>query len=256
MSSSRRIPSRAPTYRLRESPTRRESLVAELASSFVESFTDPSPIAQEALARDLAEISEPGTDEDEERDSDEEADEDADPSPYLYRRPSGIAFGTARPALAAGPVEDAALTKVEKKQARDEERSLLRDNHLLPPKHPVVEKPGLIKHLYKRVFSTKVPLPGRDEETEGSAGPTEESPLLQPVDSSTFITDNELLDEQFEAAVAAGQIKTTWQREAKTITVYSRSLITTFMLQYSISIASIFAVGHIGKLELGAVSCK
>ncbi len=56
--------------------------------------------------------------------------------------------------------------------------------------------------------------------------------------------------------MAAGQIRTTWQREAKTITEYSRVLIVTFLLQYSINVASIFAVGHIGKLELGAVSCK
>jgi MATE family multidrug resistance protein len=65
---------------------------------------------------------------------------------------------------------------------------------------------------------------------------------------------NEHLTEQWEAAVAEGKIKTTWQREAKTIAVYSRSLIVTFLLQYSISVASIFAVGRIGKLELGAVS--
>ncbi len=56
--------------------------------------------------------------------------------------------------------------------------------------------------------------------------------------------------------MAAGQIKTTWQREAKTLAVYSRSLIVTFLLQYSINVASIFAVGRIGKLELGAVSRK
>ena len=77
---------------------------------------------------------------------------------------------------------------------------------------------------------------------------------MRPIDSPTNIAVHDHLNEQWEAAVSAGVIKTTWQREAKTITVYSRSLIVTFLLQYSISICSIFAVGKIGKLELGAVS--
>jgi multidrug resistance protein, MATE family len=64
------------------------------------------------------------------------------------------------------------------------------------------------------------------------------------------------LNEQWDAAVAEGKIHTTWQREAKTIAGYSRSMIITCLLQYSINVASIFAVGHIGNVELGAVSCK
>lgn len=45
-----------------------------------------------------------------------------------------------------------------------------------------------------------------------------------------------------------------WQREAQVLARYSRSLILTCMLQYSLPMASIFTVGHIGKIELGAVS--
>lgn len=89
---------------------------------------------------------------------------------------------------------------------------------------------------------------------EISIGPTETSPLLRPPESPTRAAAHDHLNEQWEAAVAAGAIRTTWQREAQTIAVYSRSLIVTFLLQYSISICSIFAVGRIGKLELGAVS--
>jgi len=262
MSRSRSISARAPAFRLREASAHRESIV-ELASSFAASFTDPAPIAQEALARDLAELEEPeGQEEEEEVFEDEsDAEAEAEPAPYLYRRPSGIAFGTSRPALAIGPIDDTPLSKVEKKQSREAERSLLRDNHLLPPKHPIVKKQGLFRHLYRKIFSTKVPRPGPDEEAtpEGHAPerrPSERSPLLRPVESPTSAAVHDHLNEQWEAAVAAGQIKTTWQREAKTIAVYSRSLITTFLLQYSISITSIFAVGRIGKLELGAVSCK
>lgn len=100
-----------------------------------------------------------------------------------------------------------------------------------------------------------MPRPEADEEAPGSlAAPTEASPLLHTVDSPTGAAVRDHLNEQWGAAVSAGAIKTTWQREAKTISVYSRSLIVTFLLQYSINICSIFAVGRIGKLELGAVS--
>ena len=144
------------------------------------------------------------------------------------------------------------LTRIEKKQSRNEERSLLRDNHILPPKHPAPKKQTVFGRLYKRLFSTKVPRPVDDEEVpQIVVEPSETSPLLEASGSGT-----QHLREQWEAAVAAGQIKTTWQRESKTIAVYSRSLVVTFMLQYSINIASIFAVGHIGKEELGAISCK
>lgn len=55
-------------------------------------------------------------------------------------------------------------------------------------------------------------------------------------------------------ALDGPNITTTWQREAKLLTKSSAPLILTFMLQYSLPVASIFTVGHIGKTELGAVS--
>jgi MATE family multidrug resistance protein len=80
--------------------------------------------------------------------------------------------------------------------------------------------------------------------------PDETAPLL----AGRQRPSRESLNEQWDAAVAAGQIRTTWQREAKTIAVYSRSLVLTFLLQYSLNVTSIFAVGKLGTLELGAVS--
>lgn len=50
------------------------------------------------------------------------------------------------------------------------------------------------------------------------------------------------------------EARTTWRRETKTIATYSGPLIVTFFLQYSINVASIFAVGRIGRTELQAVS--
>jgi MATE family multidrug resistance protein len=229
----------------------------DFASSLVQSFTSSSPLAQAVLARDLAECS---SDEDDDRvgrvgtafedtfDSDGE-DDDGAKTPTLYRRPSGIAYGTTRPALAVPPAAEPVLTRIERRRSRDAERSLLRDNHILPPKHPVEEKPGFFNSVYKRVFSTKLPIPVTPDEESRQA---ERQPLLTPVPEDGPAVDH--LNETWDAAVAEGKIKTTWQREAQTIAVYSRSLIVTFLLQYSINVASIFAVGRIGNLELGAVS--
>jgi MATE family multidrug resistance protein len=200
-------------------------------------------LAAELLARDLAECS------DDDEVGDDSAESDTGDLPALYRRPSAIADGTARPALGVKSLHEPALTSIERARSRDAERSLLRDNHIIPPKHPVIAKPSLFSRIYKRLFSTKVPLPSSDEEI--ARQPTETSALLGPEGN-----DDEHLNEQWEAAVADGRIKTTWQREAKTIAVYSRSLIVTFLLQYSINTASIFTVARIGKIELGAVSCK
>ncbi|TPX07334.1 uncharacterized protein E0L32_010756 [Thyridium curvatum] len=239
------------------SSSRNRSLSRDFASSFVASFTDASPIVHEYIARDLADWS---TDEDvdDEGSGDDDGSDDEHPGPKLYARPSGIAYGGSRPAMGRSQLEEPKLTRIEKQQSIDAERSLLRDNHILPPKHPAVERPSLFWQVYKRLFSTKVPQPSPDEEVPDVSivppTPSEETPLLQPANGEAEPDGHENLNEQWEAAVAAGQIRTTWQREAKTIAVYSRSLVVTFLLQYSVNIASIFAVGRIGKFELGAVS--
>lgn len=238
---------------------------ADFLSAVGASFRSSSPLAQAVLARDLAECS----DDDVENASgnlaavDSESDDDV-PGPTLYRRPSGIAFGTTRPALSLGPAgldEPPMLSRLEQARSRDAERSLLRDNHILPPKHhasPHRQPKGVIASLYKRVFSTKVPRKPVDEEAPTS--PDETTSLLGEENRGTNGVSepadhhHEHLNEQWQAAVAAGQIKTTWQREAKTIAGYSKSLIITFLLQYSLNVTSIFAVSRLGTLELGAVS--
>ncbi|KAL2175627.1 mate-domain-containing protein [Thermothelomyces heterothallicus CBS 202.75] len=274
-----------PSPRSQPIPTKDGSSIAAatapngVASAFSSSFRSASPLAQEMLARDLAECSE---DEDVPVDSEalqeEEDEQESDdlPGPTLYRRPSGIAFGTTRPALGTGALDEPpVLTRMERTRSRDAERSLLRDNHILPPKHQHHgPKPGglagRLSALYRWLFSTKVRRPGGDEESPAPriavSPPDETSPLIPHSGRNHRSSSGEhgrppygaggreSLNEQWEAAVAAGQIRTTWQREAKTIAVYSRSLIVTFLLQYSLNVASIFAVGRLGTLELGAVS--
>lgn len=232
----------------------------EFASPPSATFLATSPIAQEVIARDLAECLDAGDGGDTPRgrgggDPELTESDDADgENPTLYRRPAGIAYGTTRPAVGPTPslLDEPALTPLERKRSRDAERSLLRDSHILPPKHslPSADAPlGFFTQLRRKLFSTKVPtkLRGGDEEApllgaNGNGAPNGRRP------------DQNQLHDTWEAAVAAGQIRTTWQREAKTLATYSRSLVVTFLLQYSINITSIFVVGRIGKIELGAIS--
>lgn len=51
-----------------------------------------------------------------------------------------------------------------------------------------------------------------------------------------------------------GEIETTWRKELTILIKYSLPLMLTCVLQYSLSGASVIAVGHLGKTELGAVS--
>jgi MATE family multidrug resistance protein len=177
---------------------------------------------------------------------------------FMYRRPSGVAYGAARPAFNPSALDEPILTPLERKQSRDAERSLLRDNHVLPPKH-ANKSQSLPARVYRKIFSTKVPVEESDEEEE-------DAPLLsrdidrdygtQARQQRSGSAGDEDVDEQWEEAITAGRIRTTWQREAKTVLSYCGPLIVTFFLQYSINVAGIFAVGRIGTIELGAISCK
>ncbi len=147
----------------------------------------------------------------------------------------------------------------------EQERSLLRDNNIIPPKHPQE-----VRHRHS-VIGVHLPIPHiipggdrnvtRDEEAaappvNGSAThPTEATPLLgDPSLPYGGHADPGNIEAKWEEAVAAGKIQTTWQREAKVLVQFSTPLMVTFVLQYSLTVASIFAVGHIGTVELGAVS--
>ena len=237
-------------------------------SHFGSSFRSGSPLAQESIARDIAASS--GDDDAASIDSradGEGSDYELEASTLRpihhmsdsYRRPSFVAFGGGnRPAIAPQHPEIDHLSKREIAQARREEESLLRDNHLAPPKHPRSKDEALPSRIYRSIFSTKVSKARGDEEVpEGLvpgflAQPTETSPLLSDGALESARDTHERSNRLWEDAVREGKIKTTWQREAKTLTQYSAPLIVTFLLQYSLTVASIFTVGHIGKIELGA----
>lgn len=186
-----------------------------------------------------------------------------------YRRPSFITLGQNRSAMLTGsraPHTDY-LTDEDLAAVRADERSLLRDNAVIPPKHPrrTSHDSGIIASQkgngqtgsFRRALSRT----REDEEVTAASTPqhaSEATPLLAgAVDPSLPYGGQdgpENIDQKWEEAVMAGKIQTDWKRETKVLARYSRSLVLTFLLQYSIPVTSVFTVGHLGKLELGAVS--
>lgn len=182
-----------------------------------------------------------------------------------YRRSSFVATGVSHPTFVPGVQnrEPGYLSKAEQEAVRDEERSLLRDNRILPPKHPrrssatssKSRKSGLTSSLKRRSRQDEEATIESSNEEPHSVN--EITPLFSGANANGPEQDGiapDQLDKQWDDAVIAGNVKTTWQREAKVLGRYSRSLILTFFLQYSLTVASVFTVGHLGTIELGAVS--
>jgi hypothetical protein len=95
-----------------------------------------------------------------------------------------------------------------------------------------------------------VPDPRTSPQPQWQDHQDEYTPLLAPASA----TSADCSDGQWDDAVLKGLIDTTWKRETKLLTRSAAPLVLTFVLQYSLTVASIFTVGHIGKVELGAVS--
>ncbi|KAL8780332.1 MAG: hypothetical protein Q9203_000784 [Teloschistes exilis] len=234
-----------------------------------------SPIAEAAIARDL----EDECDDRRERalgDGDVFDDGDESDDSFIrahgegrqssmvasYRRPSfSIAGG--RATVAAGLHSPGrGPTRSEREEARRQERSLLRDNNIIPPKHP--QKGPASQSLTRRVSQQfkSLGIPGGNKEVvppdrqpAEHADASESTPLIGNPELPYGGQDSpENIDKQWTEAVAAGKIHTTWQREVKVLSRFSAPLIVTFILQYSLTVASVFTVGHLGKVELGAVS--
>src|SRR2546423_6174175 len=257
-------------------PPKTMSSIRRVASISL-SYPAPSPIAQASLARDLEEVSDS-----EAAATEDESESDSEASPLRpsvsapsarhysfvgsHRRPSFAGAGNRATVIPYGyrDSDKEKLSREERREALDEERSLLRDNHLIPPKHP--QNDGRRQSMFGIHFPTPSMISGRDRKAlrdeEGAPTPgvaraltSEVSPLLGDPDLPYGGKDTpKIISAKWEEAVAAGMIQTTWQREAKVLAKYSAPLMVTFVLQYSLTVASIFTVGHIGANELGAVS--
>ena len=256
-------------------PTPPRAMISiQRVASISHSYPASSPIAHASLARDLEEASDSeaaASGDESETDSEDSTLRPSTSAPATsnysfvgsYRRPSFAGAGSRATVIPYGyrDSDHDKLSKRERQQALDEERSLLRDNNLIPPKHPLNE--GRRQSVFGKHLAIPSMSPGgdrkasRDEEDipvlHGLA--SEVSPLLGDPDLPYGGQDDpKNISAKWEEAVAAGMIQTTWQREAKVLAKYSAPLMVTFVLQYSLTVASIFTVGHIGTAELGAVS--
>ncbi|KAK5998466.1 putative transporter [Cladobotryum mycophilum] len=183
----------------------------ETFPTFSSSFRSGSPLAERFLAQDIAEC------------SDHEGDDDhllpPDSDHVMYRRPSGVAYGTARPVFNHISEDEPAMTPLERKQSRNAEASLLRDNHVLPPKrHHSSRNP--FSRLYQRIFTPKLSVDEHEESPILSGNVTPHQPAeTSPLISSQSSSDGDV-EQQWEEAITAGLIQTTWQRETKTLLSY------------------------------------
>lgn len=218
------------------------------------SYQANAPLAEAAIIKDLEEEpnDESGNPINNDNSTDESDSDDSTTNPGAtgtspsvsmvesYRRPGFTSAGLRATAVTGRESSTRYPTKRERHEARQEERNLLRDNDIITSKR---SKEG-----------------GRSE----SVGSQLEGNHAESLSSTSLLGNNEDpyrdqdspvdLDKAWEEAVMAGKIRTTWQRESKVLTRYSAPLILTFLLQYSLTAASIFAVGHLGTIELGAVS--
>lgn len=100
-------------------------------------------------------------------------------------------------------------------------------------------------NLFQRCFGFEQS--NRRHDSQGSQIASEHSPLLRQISNSNPFSSPSILDDQVDV---------TWQQESKIIVKYSAPLIVTSLLQLSITATSVFVVGKLGAIELGAVSCR
>lgn len=239
----------------------------------MEGFAQAQDIAEESIARDIEE-----DDSEDEEEEDEDDSESSSGSSTIrqysminsYRRPSYVNPGARGTAIISSSIPDRSglstswkkknhVPKRERDHVREEERSLLRDNNLLPPKHPRSGSTGPAERIGNKLsFSgLRKTKSTPDEETAIGSPAHERTALLAGGDPNQpygGLDTPRTINKTWNEAVAAGKINTSWRREAKVLSKSSAPLILTFVLQYSLPVASIFTVGHIGKIELGAVS--
>ncbi|KAJ5184107.1 hypothetical protein N7492_001723 [Penicillium capsulatum] len=240
---------------------------AERQSSLGRSFTSSSPIAEAAIARDLATY-----DDDTENTDDTSGSSTVRPSsgpaenPHSlagsYRRPSN--FTTVNHTTIIPSIGDyQPLTHSEREHAIEEERHLLSDNNVIAPED-AHGKPHGLQHKLSSLFSAPAQDSSKPRRSFSSTGRQDGESGREATESTALLGGSgrsggnglgpDEIDRKWEEAVTAGLINTSWRREAQVLGKYSLPLMVTFLLQYSLTVASIFTIGHLGKEELGAVS--
>ena len=239
--------------------------------SYKPQFLSTTPIAEESILRDLEDEDDGGETGPSNgitgSSSAVDLTREATPREYSmagsYRRCSLVAFAP-RPLFPPPADHPRIVRDLDREAALNDERSLLRDNEIIPPKHPRTGSMSSTKGAsLNRKLSRGQFIPRRGPRRPSDPGSADEvavadetTPLVGANPDLPYGGEDspENIDRKWDEAVAMGMIHTTWQREAKTLFAYSRPLVATFVLQFSLTIVSVFTVGHIGKTELGAVS--
>lgn len=147
------------------------------------------------------------------------------------------------------------LSADERRKLLDEEQDLLADNKLIVP------RPRKYSTSSSRRLSY---IPGgygsiRDNQEallEENENANEDSLLVpgNPLDNPEEDDDEEIIKATWKEAVAKGTIQTSYKREFIVLLRNTFPVSLTFLLQYSLTVVSVFCVGHLGKNELSAVS--
>jgi MATE family multidrug resistance protein len=227
------------------------------------SFIATSPIVREILTKDIAECSSEDEVSPHASDAGSESEETlpAVDDAKLAFHPNGVAFGLGFSVVPLPGVDRPVPNPHEVEESLRAEISLLRDNDIIPSKESETgRRDSVVQRLLRHAFSTKV----QDHEEPlfpDTHGDIETTPLLR--NESRELTapgpgtpPAEEVHQYWEEAVASHVIKTTWQREAKTLVQYGAPLILTFLLHYSVTIGSVLTVGRLGMTELAAVNRK
>lgn len=250
---------------------RHESLLSHiLPESFPipPSFLATSPIIREILTRDIAECS---SESDSEDHNDPPLLSDSDSTAQVSHRavdaklafhPSGVSYGLGYSAVSIQGFDRPVPNPHEVEESLRAEVELLRDNDIIPQKtssESWQRRRSLADRVYRHVFSTRTK--DHDDPVTFTNVSYETTPLLAaprsaPDEDEVPTPPAEIVHERFEEAVAAQCVRTTWQREARTLIKYSAPLIATFLLHYSVTIGSVLTVGRLGMVELAAVNRK
>ncbi|KAK4448781.1 putative transporter [Podospora aff. communis PSN243] len=212
-------------------------------------FLSTTPIAREILQQDIDDIDDTAiaSESESDIDIDNPIETTADDARLAFH-PSGVVYGCGFSTVPLPGLDRPVPNPREIEESFRAEVDLLRDNEILPPKH----RHGSVVDQVYQLFGAEH---GHGHEISGSPLAAETTPLLTIDPSSEPQTPLPRdVHKLWEEAVAAHHLKTSWQREAKTLVLYALPLILTFVLHYSVTIGSVLTVGRLGMLELGAVN--
>lgn len=241
---------------------RRHSVLSDFLSGsvpFSTSFIDTGPNVQEILARDIQDCSSEEEDEDDDFDSESRSIHATDVQ--LAFHPNGVAYGSGFSTVPLPGRDVPVPNPHEVDESLQAELDLLHDNDIVASKHRRTGwRATFMGRLYRSLFSTRVQ--DHKKPIHSPRDLTEATPLLPDMtvtsgeisgDVTPMLSPDEV-HKRWEEAVAAHDIKTTWQREAKTLVTYAAPLIVTFLLHYSVTVGSVLTVGRLGMEELAAVN--